>query len=313
MGKYNIAVCNYLSDNDRFAELVNVSEFGGRPVLRGDMLESDDGHYTVLRPKRKQKGKQAQPKEWFRDIKKRTKNGDWIVIAAIENQENVDYTMPLRMMEYDLLEYNAQVRELEKDKAKTIQESGKVPCDWNTRLDKDDKIHPAHSICFYHGTEPWDGPRSLKDMMDFKDAPPGWEELFHDYGMSLFCAGEVEDLSVFQTGLRQFLEVIPLRDDKDKLDALLSGESYQHLDRETAETIAIITDSTVILERLDEYETGGEYNMCKAMDDLKTDLQAKELLKNIRSLMKTMRLTIDQAMDALEVPEEDRDRYRAKI
>lgn len=79
MGKKDIAVCKFLSDKDRFAEIVNAAEFGGAPVLRGDMLEAEDGRYAVLRPKGKQKGKQTQPQEWFRDIKMRTKNGDWIV------------------------------------------------------------------------------------------------------------------------------------------------------------------------------------------------------------------------------------------
>lgn len=53
------------------------------------------------------------------------------------------------------------------------------------------------------------------------------------------------------------------------------------MDRDTAEVIAVLTDTTDVLERLDEYETEGEYDMC-------------------------------QAMDAMEVPEEDRDRYRSK-
>ncbi len=42
MGKKDIAVCNFLSDKDRFAEIVNAAEFGGEPVLRGDMLEAED-------------------------------------------------------------------------------------------------------------------------------------------------------------------------------------------------------------------------------------------------------------------------------
>ncbi len=210
MGKNNIAVCKYLSDNDRFAELVNVSEFGG---------------------------------------------------------------------------------------------------------------HPVHSICFYHGTESWDGPRSLKDMMDFKGAPPGWETLFHDYGMSLFCAGEVEDFSQFKTGLRQFLEVIPLRNKKHKLNELLHREAYKHLDRDTAEVIAVLIDADTVLKRLEEYEKGGEYDMCQAMDELQKDWMAmgeeqgvqQESMRSIRSIMQTMKLTVEQAMEALLIPEEERELYRARM
>ena len=317
MGKYDIAICNYLSDNDRFAELFNASEFGGKQVLRGDMLESDDGRYTILRPKRKQNKKEPQTGNRFRDIKKRTRNGDWLVVTAIENQDNIDYTMPLRMMEYDCLEYDAQVRRIRKDRAKKLQEKGVNPSGWNTRMSKADKLHPVHTVCFYHGTDKWDGPRSLKDMMDFENAPPGWEKLFHNYEMSLFCAAEVEDLYGFQTGLRQLLEVIPRRKDKDKLTELWKREEYRHLDRDTAETIAILTDNIAVLERLDEYEREGEYDMCQAMDEWKEDLLAEGIeqgvMVSIRNLMKTLKFTAEQAMDALLVPEEDRARYIENI
>lgn len=32
---------------------------------------------------------------------------------------------------------------------------------------KKDQIAPVYTICLYHGIEEWDGPRCLKDMMDF--------------------------------------------------------------------------------------------------------------------------------------------------
>lgn len=206
-----------------------------------------------------------------------------------------------------------------------MKEKGKVPSNWNTRPDKHDKLHPVHTVCFYHGTDKWDGPRSLKDMMDFEGAPPGWEEKFHDYKMSLFCAGEVEDLSQFRTGLRQFLEVIPLRKNRKKLIELWSREDYRHLDRDTAEMIAIITDSATLLERLDEYEGEGEYDMCQAMDEWKEELLAEGTERGIErgieqgvllalgNIMQTMKLTMEQAMEALLIPEEERERYKQYI
>lgn len=321
MGKCNAAMCRYLTDRDRFAELINVSEFQGRPVLRGDMLEPDDVRYGELRPNQQQNSRKPQMEEHFRDIKMRTKTGEWIAVTAIENQENIDYTMPLRIMEYDCLEYNNQIRQIRAEKAKRLQEEGVTPCDWNTRLEENDRIVPVHTVCFYHGTQKWDGPRSLKDMMNFENASPDWESLFHDYGMSLFCANEVTDLSMFKTGLRQLFEVIPLRNDKEKLFELWHQEEFQHLDRDTAETIAILIDSTEVLERLDEYEVKGEYNMCQAVEEWKKDWLAEGtaqgieqgVLDSICNLMKTLQFTAEQAMDALLVAEEDRGKYLAKM
>ncbi len=319
MGKYDVAVCQYLSDNERFAELFNASEFGGKPMLTADMLESEDGRYNVLLPKT-QSGK-MKTKTCGRDIKKRTRNGDWLVITAIENQENIDFTMPLRIMEYDCMEYNTQVRKIRANKDREQREQGLTPTGWTTQLTAEDKLHPVHTMCFYHGTEPWNGPRSLKDMMDFQGAPPEWKDHFHDYQMSLFCADEVEDLSCFKTGLKQFLEVSALRKNRKELVELWNREEYRHLDRDTAEVIAVITDANDVLEQLDRYEKEGEYDMCQAMDEWKEELLESGtkigietgIMRSIRSIMHTMALSIDQAMDALQIPEDERALYRSKI
>lgn len=317
MGKKDIAVCKFLSDKDRFAEIVNAAEFGGAPVLRGDMLEAEDGRYADIRSEGGRGKKVSVPQMRFRDVKMRTKSGEWLVLTAIENQENIDYTMPLRIMEYDCMEYRSQVRRIRADKEKALVAEGVKPCAFNAGVGKKDKLHPVHTVCFYHGTESWDGPRSLKDMMDFENAPPGWQERFHNYEMSLFCAGEVADLSQFKTGVRQMLEVIPLRKNKKKLIELWSHEEYRHLDRDTAEVIAILTDTNYVLERLDEYEKEGEYDMCQAMDEWREELLAegkeKSILSAIRSLMQTLHFTVEQAMEALQVPEEEWGSYRTKI
>ena len=42
MGKADIAVKNWLSDNERFADLFNGMIFGGRQVVRPEELENMD-------------------------------------------------------------------------------------------------------------------------------------------------------------------------------------------------------------------------------------------------------------------------------
>ena len=115
-------------------------------------------------------------------------------------------------------------------------------------------------------------------MMEFEgtDRTNLWKNCFHDYGMTLFCAGEAGDLSRFGTNLRQLLEVLSMRKDKEGLAGLWSREDFSCLDRETAEIMAIMTDSIEILEILDNYENEkGECNMCLAMDELRRDWKAE--------------------------------------
>lgn len=181
------------------------------------------------------------------------------------------------------------------------------------------------SICFYHGTEEWKGPKSLKDMMNFEGASPKWQQLFHDYGMILFCANTVKDFSVFKTELKSLIQVIPYRKSKKQLWELWKRDEYKRLDKETAETIAIMTDTKDILAHLDDYKTEEGYDMCQAMDELKQDWLAEGeelgiargitqgIEDSIRNLMNSMKWTAEQAMEALLVPEEERAEYLARL
>ena len=53
MGKADIAVKNWLSDNDRFADLFNGTIFGGRQIVRPEELENMDD---------------AQFKQWLHEL-----------------------------------------------------------------------------------------------------------------------------------------------------------------------------------------------------------------------------------------------------
>ncbi len=119
--------------------------YGGEEVVLPDMLESDSERI----------GKR------HRDLKKRLKNGEWVALIATENQESVDYSMPFRMMEYDCMEYRKQLQEIKRERRRAIEAAGDHVDEWSLRPGKKDKLKLVHSICLYHGTEEWDGPRSL--------------------------------------------------------------------------------------------------------------------------------------------------------
>ena len=87
MGKHDEAVCAYLDDNKRFADLFNAGYFAGQEVLHAEDLLPDS--------ERCQKTGERE-NSVFRDIKKRLKNDAQFIITAVENQEMVDYTMPWR-------------------------------------------------------------------------------------------------------------------------------------------------------------------------------------------------------------------------
>ena len=49
--------------------------------------------------------------------------------------------------------------------------------------------------------------------------------------------------------------------------------------------------------------------MCKAIQDMKKEAADKTLLDSIKNLMKNLKLTAEQAMDALGIAAEDRSRF----
>lgn len=60
-------------------------------------------------------------------------------------------------------------------------------------------------------------------------------------------------------------------------------------------------------------EQEGVATMCKVMEDMRKEERKNTLLENLRSIMKTLHLTIDQAMDALSVSPEERPMLREKL
>lgn len=105
-------------------------------------------------------------RERTRDICKHLMSSETLRVLALENQHVIDYTMPFRYMQYDVMEYEKQLDTLKRNnrKEENLQTAAEKLCG----IRKIDRIAPVYTICLYHGTETWDGPRSLKDMMDFE-------------------------------------------------------------------------------------------------------------------------------------------------
>ncbi|MCM1089817.1 MAG: Rpn family recombination-promoting nuclease/putative transposase [Muribaculum sp.] len=294
MGKYDDAMYSYLSDNGRFADLFNGAVFHGEEVLCADALEEGSGRYVrtgafqgqgasevecqrsdETDKNRKQNGrskrKNLETQNRYRDIKKHLKEGGSFSVVAIENQSDTDFTMPWRIMMYDSLEYEQQIREIENGKRQSLSRTKKNVSHQEIRFSQEDRLHPVYTICLYHGTKPWEGPKCLGDMMEFKGNKKLQEELFHDYRMSLVCVEDLKELSAFQTDLRLLLAALGTRRDKEAMKELYRSEDFADISAETARTIAIMTDNTQILKKLDEQNEEGEINMCQAWDEIQEE------------------------------------------
>ena len=53
--------------------------------------------------------------------------------------------------------------------------------------------------------------------------------------------------------------------------------------------------------------------MCKAMEEMRDETKDRTIVENIKSLMSTLKLSAQQAVDALQIPADQQDKYLAKL
>ena len=302
MAKGDDAAYEYLSIPKYFADLFNAKFFQGRQVVDYRELEEADGRSPL-------EGETT----CFRDIKKRLKNGTQLIIMAIENQANVDYEMPYRIMLYDCAEYGRQIRELHQKKANERTHLGKKRNRLKEKMDSNDRLWPVYTICFYHGTDTWNGPRSLKDMMEFGENWEQWENLFSDYKMLVVSAEDARLAGRCKTQLKQFLQVLNARGNKEKMKRLLKDKSLYHLDAATSKAIAVLADVPNFLKDQEKYrneaedEEGSGFNMCIAIREMMEEAReeglnrgiSRNMVSNIENLINNLKLDLTAACSAL--------------
>ena len=125
-----------LDYNDVFADVINVCVFGGNEIIKANDLESTSVHSEY-------KAADGMVHEEERDIAKYWKQKkSSIALYGIENQSEVDYTMPFRIIGYDGASYRSQI------------------------LEKNKTIVPVASFVLYFGTKKrWTKKQSIKDCM----------------------------------------------------------------------------------------------------------------------------------------------------
>ncbi len=112
----------------------------------------------------------------------------------------------------------------------------------------------------------------------------------------------------------------------------MQDRAYENLSHETARIIAVVANMPEFLENEERYKKQERegYNMCQAMDELRAEFRRegraegraegiKEGIKEgseqtiivvLRNLMKTTNFSLEQAMNALLIPEADRGRLK---
>ena len=189
VGQKDILLKDYFTP-DIFADAINAILYDGKSVVTPEKMRAIDIETQHV----EEKDGDIKADVRFRDLAKIVEVDDAIYcLFAIEHQSVEDYTMPLRIMEYDVREYLRQVKS-----NKGVQ----VP------------IKPIITIVMYWKADKWNQPLSVKDMFD-KNTVKWLEEnglggYIQDYRMHLFepCAAKEEKLEKFKTELKDVIAYV---------------------------------------------------------------------------------------------------------
>ena len=189
VGQKDILLKDYFTP-DIFADAINAILYDGKSVVTPERMRTIDIETQHV----EERDGDIRADARFRDLAKIVEVDDAIYcLFAIEHQSVEDYTMPLRIMEYDVREY---LRQVKSNKGVQIQ------------------IKPIITIVMYWKADKWNQPVSVKDMFD-KDTVRWLEDnglggYIQDYKMHLFepCATKEEKLEKFKTELKDVIAYV---------------------------------------------------------------------------------------------------------
>ncbi|MBQ8160289.1 MAG: transposase [Clostridia bacterium] len=272
MGRIDARTKEYMKNPSNFAALFNFLMYDGKPVIDPEKLTRlDTAEGTII----DQNGLKV-PVQKYRDSLEAwsiMEDDNLVyVLLAEEFQSEVHYAGPVKDMIYDSINYVDQVNEIKRKYMKTNAQSEisfendgvkihMTRAEFLSGLRKGDKLKPVVTLMIYLGTEEWDGPRTLHDMLYFPDERI--KAFVPDYKLNLIVPRELkdEDFPKFGTNVGSLLWI--LNRGKAGVADLLNDPQFRSIDGETAclaNDLAGLNLNIVIDE-------GGKANMCKAMED----------------------------------------------
>ncbi len=153
MGEVNNIVCDYLGLPGYYADFWNGTVFRGKRKIKIWQLQRHDREYY------KSKNKKEKTGNVRRDVQMRCK-GKKDVLLGVELLDTLDYTIPVRVMDYNAQELRRQIKDLGQ---KNRQEKNIPAGTFLYGLKKTDKLLPVHTIGLYCGEETYE--TSLREII----------------------------------------------------------------------------------------------------------------------------------------------------
>ena len=303
MGRPDALTTAYMSDNQHFADIFNYFLYDGKQVIKPENLRAKDR--TTLAFPHANGEEKSEVIQKYRDVFKvlasmEDDNAEYLLLG-VEDQTNVHYAMPARNMLYDAANYVMQVEEIVKEHR---EKQDLKKDEYLSGFAKDDKVLPVITLVIFWSPNEWDGSRSIHEMLAIKD--DSILKYVPDYKLNLISPKEIDDkdFEKFETKLAEVLQFVKYSKNKKELkDRIDNDPNFQHLERRDVELINEVTGSRIKIP-----EGAKEVNMCVAIREIEKDAEDKRSIDLIKNLMESMKMTAEQAMNALKISAEEQSR-----
>ena len=273
---------DYVKDVGVFADIFNYYIYGGRQVILPEQLTERDS--TKIALPYGADGAVA-PIQKFRDVQKlyaaMTDGKMEYVLYGAENQAEIHYAMPVKNNLYDALEYAGQVEEAAKSHRKEMkrkkkerkafaEEGGKTPSagEFLSGFWVEDRLIPSITVTIFFGSEEWDGPLSLFEMMEVSD--PDVLACMDNYHVRLIAPAQMmdEEIMKFQSSLREVMLFIKYSKDRENLSRVLvtNEKRFREVERRAADVIEAITNSGIKYDESEEV-----VDVCQAIREIRME------------------------------------------
>ena len=305
----------YMQDSARFADFMNAANFDGQQIIEPWQLCEADSRTTRVTQLDEAASQatghtaQTDKKDYsfetrYRDVIKKTALGTNFVLMGVENQSHTHYAMPVRCLNYDTMNYNEQLRVIQKqhEKLKDLRQD-----EFLSKFSRDDQLIPVITWVINWGSEVWDGALDLHGLLNFTDIPEALKDKINNYKMNILNVRDFEHLEYFKTDLQQVFGFIQKSGDKKQLAEYVKEheEVFSNLPEDAYNVISAVTYTGKLVElKKDIANEGGNLNVCKAIEDMINDGKIEYKISLIRKKY-AKHLTPIEAADALEITEDE--------
>ena len=280
--------------NDVFADIINNLVFNGEEVVSASDLSDVPTHSYY-------ESESKVVREQDRDVAKvwhKPNTAIRIAYFGMENETEPEDDMPIRVFNYDAAAYRDQVR---------------YETDENGKRVKILERYPVSTLVLYLGyRRKWNKAKTIYEMLG-EQLDKRLTKIVHDYPMNLYEIAYLtrEQVDRFKSDfwiLADYLYQMRTNDNYVPTD-----HQIKHV-REVLRMLEAVTNDKRFTEHIDELERSKEgVTMCRFLDEAEARGEQNAIILSIKKVMEKLKYTVEQAMDFLDIPSDQRSMYASLV